>query len=151
MKTLFLFLLFSLQAHAKPVANFTGHWVATSGKVSSQLPGLSGKCSHVEIIIEQSETQITTKIYKANCNLFSSEWGPIVQEIRDGKIYEGSDEIGTIDETKMLSIFTSGGVQYAYNLRLGSDGQAPYLDSYYGVRGSVGAIVVEARMQKVQP
>jgi hypothetical protein len=131
------------------VGNFSGHWVANSGKLSSTI-GLSADCTKVEIVIEQTETQLLTKLYNAECALFGSKWGPVPQEIRDGKVYEQGELVGTITEDTLMTLSTSGTYQYAYNLRLKktADGKET-LDSYYGAKGAVGAMVTEATHQRV--
>jgi hypothetical protein len=137
------FILF-LSSGASALANFTGHWIATNGKVSSTV-GLSSKCSKVEIDIVQTEDAIQTKIYNATCDSFGSKWGPITQTIKNGKVYEQDEEVGKINEDTMITISTSGSYQYAYNLKLikGADGKTQLM-SYYGVKGAVGAMVTEA-------
>lgn len=139
-----LLLVLSVQSHAQDVADFTGRWVAAAGTISSTI-GLSSKCSSVEIEIIQTVDVIETKLYKATCDLFGSTWGPITQEIRNGKIYEDGEEVGTITKDTMITVSTSGTMQYAYNLKLiQSPSGQKQLMSYYGTRGGVGAIVTEA-------
>ncbi len=148
-KILALILLFVLSGtgqaqQAKAIANFSGHWIATDGKVSSNI-GLNSNCSRVEILIQQSETEILTQVYNAECNLFGSKWGPIRQQIRDGKVYEQDEEVGTISTDTMITISASGTSKYAYNLKLvqNADGTKS-LKSYYGTQGAIGAIATEA-------
>ena len=144
----FLFLLFSTQAFA--IANFSGHWIANSGQLSSNV-GLSAKCTKVEVEIVQTEQVIETKIYDATCGLFGSKWGPIKQDIKDGKIFEAGIEVGTIDDDTLITVSTSGTYQYAYNLKLikAADGSTQLM-SYYGTRGSLGAMVTEATHSQVK-
>lgn len=133
------------------VANFSGHWLANSGKLSSTI-GLSSDCSKVEIIINQSETQIVTQMYNSECKMFNAKWGPITQTIKDGKIYEDGTEVGTITEDTLITISNSGTYKHAYNLKLKTNAAGhTTLDSYYGSKGAIGAIVTEATHEKVNP
>lgn len=127
-----------------------GHWVADSGQVSSNI-GLSAKCTRVEIIIEQDEKSVKTLKYDAQCGTLGSKWGPIQQDIENGKVFEAGVEVGTIDDTTLLTTSVDGTVQYAYNLRLvrGQNGE-PLLQSYYGTKNFIGAIVTEATLSKVK-
>ncbi len=142
MKIFLLSLILPFQSMA--IANFTGHWIATSGKLSSNV-GLSAKCTKVEIEIVQTQGVIETKIYDATCGMFGSKWGPIKQDIKDGKIYEAGVEVGTINDDTMITVSTSGTYQYAYNLKLiqSADGKKQLM-SYYGTKGGIGAMVTEA-------
>lgn len=138
----------SAQMQNGNIANFSGHWIASEGKVSSNI-GLNSKCSKVEILIEQTETEIITNLYNAECDMFGSKWGPIHQEIRGGKIFENDLEVGTITEDTLRTTAPSGAYQYAYNLRLlNSPEGKKILQSYYGTRGAVGAMAIEALHQK---
>ncbi|MEN0058461.1 MAG: hypothetical protein AAGB31_06475 [Bdellovibrio sp.] len=142
-------LLWAGQAQA--VANFSGHWIANEGKLTSTV-GMSADCTKVEIIIEQTETQIKTRLYDAKCSLFGSKWGPVVQEIRDGKVYEEGVEVGTITEDTMITVSNSGTYQYAYNLRLKTNAQGQIiLESYYGTKGSLGSMVTQALHNRAAP
>jgi hypothetical protein len=133
----------------QPIANFSGHWVAQSGALSSTI-GIKAQCSNVDIVIEQTDTQILTKSYKSDCGLWGVHWGPIPQEIRNGKIYEKGVEVGTITSDTLITVSTDGSYKYAYNLRLkkAADGHV-VMDSYYGTQGAAGAIVTEATHEKV--
>ncbi|MGZ3725759.1 MAG: hypothetical protein ACXWPX_08180 [Pseudobdellovibrio sp.] len=148
MKSILLAFLFvgviQLKVNAQEVANFSGHWIANEGKVSSTV-GLNSKCSKVEIEIEQTATEILTKVYDAQCDMFGSKWGPIHQQIKDGKVYEQGEEVGTISGDTLITVSQSGSYQYAYNLKIATlpNGQKT-LQSYYGTKGGVGAIVIEA-------
>lgn len=134
---------------AKTVANFSGHWIATDGKVSSNV-GLNSACTQVEILIQQTETEILTEVYNAECKLFGSKWGPIHQQIRDGKVYEQDEEVGMISSDTLITTSTSGTSKYAYNLKLiqNSDG-IKSLKSYYGTQAAIGAIAIEATHQLI--
>ena len=76
----------------------------------------------------------------------------VVQEIRDGKIFEQGEEVGTIDDTTMITVSRSGSYQYAYNLRLHKSAEGiETLESYYGTKGIIGAMITEAMHEKVAP
>lgn len=143
--------LFCSSNQALAIAPLGGHWVALEGKISSNL-GLSGKCSKVEIMIEQTEARITTTKYESTCTMFGSKWGPIPQDIKDGKVYEAGEQVGTINDTTLITISQDGSYQYAYNLKLitGPQGQTQ-LQSYYGAGSGIGAIATEATLEKVSP
>lgn len=147
MKYLLLSLLFSSATLAADVANFSGHWIAPSGKVNSNV-GLKGECSKIELVIEQNANVIRTKLYKADCGNYSSSWGPVNQFIRDGKVYEGEgedeEEVGTITHDTLITVARSGSVSYAYNLKLHpqADGTQT-LQTYYGTRNAFGSIAIE--------
>ena len=134
------------------VVQLAGHWVADAGTVSSNI-GISGKCSKIEIIIEQTDSYVLTKKYTAECgmgNIMGSTWGPVRDDIKDGKIYEAGNEVGTIDATTMRTTAPDSGANYAYNLRIrtGSDGQ-PEMETYYATQNAVGAIAIEGILHKV--
>ena len=153
MKKLLLITLLSTPfhfAHAANTANFSGHWLATTGKLSSTV-GFKADCTHVEIIIEQNETSLVTKLYKADCGMYSPSWGPVTQTIHEGKVFEGEDEVGTISSDTLMTLSRSGTAEYAYNLKLiqGADGK-PVMETYYGARTSAGAMVVEGNLERVR-
>ncbi len=144
--------LISSQAFA--VVDFNGRWVANSGKVSSTMSGLGGDCTKVEIYIKQTETQLITETYNADCGLWSKKFSNKVLELRDGKVFEqhgeNLDEVGTISDTTLMTLTTSGVYQYAYNLKKTFDEVNGYtVQSYWGTKGSAGAIVVEALHKRV--
>lgn len=143
------FTSFSVSAFA--VANFTGHWVSNSGKVSSNV-GLGANCTKIEIIIEQTETEIVTKKYHSTCGFFGSDWGPNTMQIQNGKVFENGDEVGYVNDTTLISITPDVNVLYAFNLKLTqtADGK-PAVQSYYGVKNGVGAIATEGILEKVEP
>lgn len=127
--------------------NFSGHWVANSGKVSSNI-GLNSPCSKVEILIQHTDDQIRTEYYKSDCQMFGAKWGPVVQNIKDGKVFENGVEVGTITEDTLMTTSTSGTYKYAYNLKLKvSDEGELILNSYYGTQGAIGAMATEAQHQ----
>jgi hypothetical protein len=130
------------------VGDFSGHWVAEGGEVTSDV-GLNSKCSRVEIVIEQTQSAVITQKYSSSCNLFSSEWGPMEQLFADGKIYEQGEEVGTIDDSSLTSIAPSGTAFYLYNMRLvpGASGEIE-LESEYGVKNAVGTILTTARLKR---
>jgi len=140
-------LLVCTQASAH--ANFSGHWLATSGTVTSTV-GISAKCSRVEIEIIQTEDVIHTRIYDSTCEPYSSKWGPITQTIKDGKVFERGVEVGKITDDTMITVSKSGQYQYAYNLKVvtGADGKTQLM-SYYGVKGAIGAMVTEATLDRL--
>ncbi|MGE3260300.1 MAG: hypothetical protein AB7K68_00830 [Bacteriovoracia bacterium] len=154
MKTLFL-LAALVSTPAFAVGNFSGHWLTTTGKINSTV-GIKGDCSKIEIVIEQKEGLLLTKQYRANCGTYDSNWGPVAQTIRDGKVFEGEGEdeeqVGTITDTTLITVSRSGGVSYAYNLKLHPqpDGSV-LLQSYYGVKNAVGAIAIEGLMLQASP
>jgi hypothetical protein len=131
------------------VADFSGHWVADKGTVSSNV-GLHSECSAVTIDIEQTSTKLTVKQYKSECALFGSTWGPSEMTLKDGKVFEDGEEVGTISGDTLITISPSGTAAYAFNLKLikGDDGQS-VLESYYGVKNGVGAIATEANHRRV--
>lgn len=137
------------------VANFSGHWFTNTGKLSSTV-GLKADCTRIEITIEQKEGSLLTKDYRADCGTYGPHWGPAEEIIKGGKVFEGEgedeEEVGTISGDTLITVSHSGGVAYAYNLKLhpNPDGTAT-LQSYYGVKNAVGTIVIEGNLQKVKP
>lgn len=147
-------LTFLLSTPAFAVANFSGHWIATTGKVNSTV-GIKGDCSKIELDIEQNQTVVRTKIYKADCGTYSSHWGPVDQFIKDGKVYEGEGEdeeqVGTISEDTLITVSREGSVAYAYNLKLQKKPDGSFaLQTYYGVKNAVGAIAIEGIAERVR-
>jgi len=135
-------------ANAEGIANFSGHWIASVGKVSSNV-GLSSNCSRVEIIIEQSDTAILIKKYNAECAMFGSSWGPVSMEIKGTKVFENGEEVGHISADTLITISQEPSAAYAFNLKLISDASGkPIMESYYGVKNGVGAIATEANLAK---
>lgn len=140
--------LISLGINAHAIGDFSGHWVTDSGEVVSDL-GLNSKCTGIEIVIEQTASEMITKQYTSTCALFGSSWGPMVQEIKDGKVFEQGEEVGTVDDTTLVSIAPSGTAVYIYNLKLvpSANGEME-LESVYGVKNSLGTIRTEARLKR---
>ena len=137
-------------AHATPAfaAGFSGHWTATTGTVSSNV-GLHSTCTQISIDITEAPGQLTISRYHSECSYFGSNWGPDVMTIKEGKVFEGEDEVGTISDDTLLTVSQDGGAAYAFNLKLlkNADGSET-LQSYYGVRNSTGAIATEANLTK---
>ncbi len=141
--------LFLIPMTSFAVANFSGHWVADSGTVSSNI-GLNSKCSKVEIIIEQTEKTILTKKYQADCALYGTKWGPIPDDYENGKVFEDGVEVGTVSDTTLMTLTRSGSAQYAYNLKLSQAATGEWqLQSYYGTKTAAGAMATEATLRKV--
>jgi hypothetical protein len=138
----------ALPSAAFAVADFSGTWVASAGTVSSTV-GISSTCTKITIRVVQTATEIRTDLYNAECKSYGSKWGPILQYIRAGKVFErdsdgNEDEVGTISDDTLITVSQSGTMQYAYNLKLvpQPDGSKKLM-SYYGVKGAIGAIVTE--------
>lgn len=134
--------------NAQAIGDFSGHWIADAGEVKSNV-GLSSTCSNIEVIIEQTETEIVTKKYESTCDLYSSTWGPVVQAIADGKVYEDDLQVGIVNETTLVSTAPSGTAAYIYNLILGVDSKGERtLTVEYGVKNYVGTIVTYGMLYK---
>jgi hypothetical protein len=113
---------------------------------------VKGSCTKVGLAIEQKDGALLTKLYDAECGLYGSSWGPIEQTLRDGKVFEGEDEVGTISEDTLLTTSRDGNTSYAYNLKLLPNPDGSFsLATYYGVQNGAGAIVIESTLKKVQP
>jgi hypothetical protein len=125
--------------------DFSGHWEAHDGKVSSNV-GLKGDCSLIQIDLEQTADSLIIKKYHSVCTISGTTWGPIREDIKDGKVYENGELAGTFDGTTLKTTMPDGSVVYAVNLRLEKDPTtgAPVLRSYYGVQNIIGAIAEEA-------
>ncbi len=145
--SIFLIGHLSLLSSASYGYNFSGHWVAQGGQVSSNI-GLSSPCSKVEILIQHTDDQIRTEFYKSDCQMFGTKWGPVVQDIKDGKVFEKGVEVGTITDDTLITVSSSGTYKYAYNLKLKKSDQGELrLNSYYGTKGAIGAMATEAQHQ----
>lgn len=142
---------FSMQAsQAFAVADFSGHWIANSGKVSSNIPGLSANCSRVEIVIEQNEHALITRRYETDCQLFSTHWGPVQEDIQGTQVLEQGEIVGSISDDTLMTTSPSGTAAYAFNLKLIHDSQGSViLKSYYGTKTAVGAMATEADLHRV--
>jgi hypothetical protein len=153
MKIILLSILLTTPAFA--TGDFSGHWLATTGKLSSTV-GLKADCTKIEIVVEQRADALVTKQYRADCGTYGPHWGPVTQTIKNGKVFEGEDEdeteVGTITDDTLITVSNSGGVAYAYNMKLHpkADGSVT-LQSYYGVKNAVGTIVIEGDLQRVKP
>ena len=140
--------LTSLPAFA---VDFTGHWVGTGTMFQKGLTGTTqSPCSKVEVIVEHLPNKLTVQKYNAVCGIMNPEWGPYPFEIRGTKVFEDGEETGTLEGNLLKTLQASGGVQYAFNLRLQDPpaGQAPVMETYYGVRNLVGTIVIEASIPR---
>ena len=83
--------------------------------------------------------------------------------IKKGKVYKEEDEIGELTGNLLRTLDTSGGVQYAFNLKLipGATVTPPFdapsatipptLETYYGVKSMMGAIVIEGNLKPFKP
>ncbi len=69
--------------------------------------------------------------------------------IADGKVYEHGEQVGTVDDTTLISIAPSGSVAYHYNLRLvpAADGTME-LESEYGAQNFLGTLMTVARLRR---
>lgn len=153
MKLGLIVLAFWLRAAAADanLMDFSGDWVGTSGQVKSDF-GLSSSCSKIEIEIRQSEGLLLTEKYISTCDQFGSSWGPVREVIRDGRVYEGQQEVGTFDGQNLITKSQDGSISYLYNLRMsmGRDGQ-PRLQSVYGVQNYLGTATTEGELVRVSP
>lgn len=148
MKYIFFILFLSFIQNVQAIGDFSGHWIANSGEVKSNI-GLSSTCSKIEVIIEQTETEIVTKRYESTCDLYSSSWGPVAQTIADGKVYEDDLQVGIVDDTTLVSTAPSGTAAYIYNLILGVDSKGERtLTVEYGVKNYVGTIITTGVFNK---
>ena len=139
-------------AGAAEMVNFSGDWWGTG-----QMTGKNGQttpCSKIRIKIDHQANSVpqilTVKLYDATCGLISPEWGDYPFEIRDGKVFEDGEETGSLEGNLFKSLQASGGVQYAFNMRLVSGTQPTddILRSYYGVRNGFGVIVIEGDLKR---
>jgi hypothetical protein len=140
------------------VTNFSGDWTGT-GQMTQRSPILGNQvsaCSLIEVKLEHLTDQLTIQRYHAVCGKLDSDWGPHPMEIRGTQVFEDGEETGTLEGDTLKTLQTDGGTQYAFNLRLkapaasgvvSAEGQAPQLETYYGVRSGVGAIVIEGILQ----
>ncbi len=140
-------------ANAAYAVDFSGHWVG-SGQIIEVVPFVGTKtspCARIEISIEHLTEKLTTKHYKADCGFVGPDWGPNVMEIRGTEVFEDDEKTGTLIDDTLLTLDASGGVQYAYNLRLKkpAEGQPEVLESYYGVKSMAGTIVIEGGLKRV--
>jgi len=159
MKTLSLQVLFLAilgtchSMSAASAGDFTGQWTGTGTMTTRTMgtgtPPTTTDCGSIEIDIDQQPDHITIQKYSASCGYTSSDWGPDVMTINNGKISEDGEEDGTFDGTTLLTNQPDMDVIYAFNLKLivGSDGK-PVLESYYGVKNYIGASVIEANLTK---
>ena len=140
---------FSFSSSSWAVVNFTGHWMTTSGTVSSNV-GFHSDCKKIEIVIEQTDTQFLTKTYHSECGLMGSDWGPDTMQLQGNKVFQYGGEVGSISDDTLLSDSPDSGVDYAWNLKMivGDDGQ-PAVQTYYGVQNGVGAFATEGILHKV--
>ena len=148
MKKFIFTAILALGINAFAIGDFSGHWISEGGEVVSDL-GLNSKCSRIEIVIEQTDIEIVTKQYTSTCDLFGSSWGPMVQQIENGKVFEHGEEVGTVDDTTLVSVAPSETVFYLYNLQLvpAADGSME-LESVYGVKNYLGTIRTMAHLKR---
>jgi hypothetical protein len=135
-------------------ADFSGHWVGTG--TIYQKPLLVGNptqspCSKIELWMEQTAATLTTRHYTATCGAISPDWGPDVMQIKDGKVIEQGDEIGTLKGDTLITVDDTGSVSYAFNLKVTGTGDQRTLHSYYGVKNGMGTIVIEGTSLKLVP
>ena len=137
----FSFLLSSLALAS--VADFTGTWVGKATITSTF--GVKGSCSSLEIDIRQTATAIVVTRYHAACDLMDTDWGPSTMQIKGGKLIEDGEEVGSIDESTMVSNAADSGVLYILNLKKISDTE---IDSTYGTKNAVGTISVDGPLKR---
>jgi hypothetical protein len=149
--------MFGLSAFAQ-VADFSGHWVGTG--TMYEKPLLIGNptqmaCSKIEVWMDQSAGNLTTRRYLATCGVVSPDWGPSHMKIAtDGKVTDSDEdeEIGTLKNDTLITVDDSSGtVTYAFNLKVSGSAGERALQSYYGVRNGMGSIVIEAMGMKLAP
>jgi hypothetical protein len=150
----FSFASVAAESGSSETVNFSGDWNGTG-----QLIGTNGSktaCSKIRIKIDHQVSTnpqlLTVKVYDATCGYFGPEWGPYPFEIRDGKVFEDGEETGTLEGNLFKSLQASGGVQYAFNMKLvaGVQPSDDVLRSYYGVRNGLGAMVIEGDLKRAQ-
>lgn len=139
----------TLSSQAFAYANFSGQWISTEGKVSSNV-GINSKCKKIEINIQQNDDQIVIERYSSNCNIYGSDWGPNYFQIKNGKVYEDEVEIGYINDTELVTKAQQGSIAYQFNLKVNQvvNNQVTSISSYYGVQNFTGTIATEAIMRK---
>ena len=140
--THFIFLVYSVTSKAT-LADFSGTWVGL-GSVTSTF-GVKGKCSSLEIEIQQTPNELRVNRYHAACDLLDTDWGPSSQQIRDGKLYESGEEVGSIYGTSAVSSAADSGVLYILNLKKVSDTE---LNVTYGTQNFVGTITIEGPLHR---
>jgi hypothetical protein len=141
------FLLFPLLSLGASPVNFSGHWKGPG--IMSDTKGNKTPCSEIEIVIRQTPDSMKIELYNAQCGQLNSNWGPYLMSLKNGKVFEDDEQIGEI-QGNIMKTLSGSSVQYAFNLRLNeSPKTTPTLDSYYGVRNALGAIVIEGNLKPV--
>ena len=146
--------LFPLLSFGAGPVNFSGHWKGAG--LMSDTQGNKTPCSEIEIVIRQTPDSMKIELYNAQCGQLNSNWGPYVMGLKNGKVFDGEDDeqIGEI-RGNIMKTLSGSSIQYAFNLRLNEaplnkePKTAPTLDSYYGVRNALGAIVIEGNLKPV--
>ena len=139
--------LFPLLSFSAGPVNFSGHWKGAG--LMSDTKGNKTPCSEVEIVIRQTPDSMKIELYNAQCGQLNSNWGPYVMGLKNGKVFEEDEQIGEI-QGNIMKTLSGSSVQYAFNLRLNEASKTPpTLDSYYGVRNALGAIVIEGNLKPV--
>ena len=154
-KTVSILSLSCLISASAFAVDFTGHWTGTGQMTQKQTFGggapTSSPCSKVDVTVEHiPEKSVNVKRYHAICGQMDSDWGPYTFEIRGEKIFVDGEETGTLTGDTMKCLQASGGVQYAFNLRLKTPptNQPPVLETYYGVHNMMGTIVIEGSLKQ---
>jgi hypothetical protein len=139
-------LVLGLAPWATWAADFTGHWSGSGIMTQKSLYGSpsTAPCSRIEITLEHISDRLTIERYHAVCGQIDSDWGPHSLEIRGTEIFEEGERTGTLEGDLLKTLSSSGGVEYAFNLRL----KAEKLETYYGVRNMAGAIVIEGSLDR---
>lgn len=146
--------LTSLSASDEALA---GQWTTKSGFMTTQTHDTSKKtpCSLIELTInlqlDQTPARITIDRYHAICDRLTSEWGPAVLDIEDGKVFENGKRMGTFDGETLLVRERGGGALYAFMLKLTpeADGKQS-LETYYGVKHAAGTLVIEGTLKSTE-
>ena len=145
--------LCAASGRAEDAVNFSGRWKATGTFTERRTgaPPTTSPCSEVSVAITHAGNTLTVDNYKADCGTIKTDWGPIAMTIKNGKVYEGDEETGTLAGNLLKTTSKSGGVSYAFNLRLtpASKTSPAILATYYGVGSAMGAMVIEGNLQIV--
>ncbi len=127
-KILLFFGVLTISISSFAVVDFNGHWKSSTGMMTTSKDQKT-PCTNIEIVMKQEEGEIVFNV--------------------------DHEEIGTLKGDTLITSEAIGGAVYAFNLKSKieneneNENENPVLQSYYGTKNLLGAIVIEGNLELV--